>query len=147
MASRAFSGQGTIIARADVATPTVFTTIPEIKSIAGPGGASTTLDTTTLSSTAKEFVPGLKDNGEVSLGLNFVPGDTGQQQMIDDQENLEMAIYKITYSDKRPTGGTTATFNGYVTNFSPSIGVDALSTADVSIRVSGGVTWVYATLT
>lgn len=147
MASRAFSGQGTIIARADVATPTVFTTIAEIKSIAGPGGASTTLDTTTLSSTAKEFVPGLKDNGEVSLSLNFVPGDTGQQQMIDDQENLEMAIYKITYSDKRPTGGTTATFNGYVTNFSPTIGVDALSTADVSIRVSGGVEWVYATLT
>ncbi len=147
MASRAFSGQGTIIARADPGATPTFVTIAEIKSISGPGGASTTLDTTTLSSTAKEFVPGLKDNGEVSLSVNFVPGDAGQQQMIDDQENLTMAVYRITYADKKPTGGTTATFNAYVTNFSPSIGVDALSTADVSLRVSGGVTWVYATLT
>jgi hypothetical protein len=146
MPSRAFSGQGTIIARADLATPTAFTDIAEIKSITGPGGASTTLDTTTLSSVAKEFVPGLKDNGEVSLAVNFVPGDEGQQQMLDDQENLTMAVYKITYSDKKPTGGTTATFNAYVTNFAPSVGVDALSTADVSLRVSGGVTWVFATL-
>jgi hypothetical protein len=147
MASRAFSGQGTIIARSDdIATP-VFVDIAEIKSITGPGGASTTLDTTTLSSAAKEFVPGLKDNGEVTLSVNFVPGDAGQQQMIEDQENLTMAIYRITYSDKRPTGGTTATFNAYVTNFAPSVGVDALSTADVSLRVSGGVTWVFATLT
>ena len=147
MASRAFSGQGTIIARADLATPTVFSTLAEIKSIAGPGGASNMLDTTTLSSVAMEFVPGLKDNGEVSLGVNFVPGDEAQQQMLDDQENQRMAIYKITYSDKKPTGGTTATFNGYVTNFAPSVGVNALSTADVTIKVSGGVTWVYATLT
>jgi hypothetical protein len=147
MASRAFSGQGTKIARADLATPTVFVDIAEIKSITGPGGASTTLDTTTLSSAAKEFVPGLKDNGEVTLGVNFVPGDEGQQTMIDDQENLQMAVYKITYSDKKPTGGTTAVFNAYVTNFAPSVGVDALSTADVSLRVSGGVTWTFAVLT
>jgi hypothetical protein len=147
MASRAFSGQGTIIARADLDTPSVFVDIAEIKSIAGPGGASTTLDTTTLSSTAKEFVPGLKDNGEVSLSVNFVPGDLGQQQMIDDQENLQMAVYRITYADKKPTGGSTATFNAYVTNFSPSVGVDALSTADVSLRVSGGVAWTFAVLT
>jgi hypothetical protein len=147
MASRAFSGQGTIIARADLATPTVFVDIAEVKTITGPGGASTTLDTTTLSSAAKEFVPGLKDNGEVTLGINFVPGDAGQQQMIDDQENLEMAVYRITYSDKRPTGGTTAIFNAYVTNFAPSVGVDALSTADVSLRVSGGVDWTFASLT
>lgn len=145
MASQAFSGQGTTIARADVATPTVFDVLAEVKSITGPGGASNTLDTTTLSSVAMEFVPGLKDNGEVGMSLNFVPGDQAQQQMLDDQENQRMAIYKITYSDKRPTGGTTATFNGYVTNFSPSIGVNALSTADATIRVTGGVTWVYAT--
>lgn len=145
MASRAFSGQGTVIARADVATPTAFDDLAEVKSITGPGGASNTLDTTTLSSVAMEFVPGLKDNGEVGLSLNFVPGDEAQQQMLDDQENQRMAIYRITYSDKRPTGGTTATFNGYVTNFSPSIGVNTLSTADVTIRVTGGVTWVYAT--
>ena len=145
MASRAFSGQGTIIERADIDTPAVFSKIAEVKTIAGPGGASSTLDTTTLDSAAKEFVPGLKDNGEVSMGLNFVPGDAAQQQMLTDQENLTPAIYRITYSDKRPTGGSTATFTAYVTNFSPSIGVDALSTADVSLRVSGGVDWVFAT--
>ena len=145
MPAGAFTGQGSVIERADLDTPTEFTKIAQVKTIGGPNSTSNMLDTTTLDSEAMEFVPGLKDNGEASLGLNFVPGDPGQQQMLEDQDTQAMAIYRITFADKKPTGGTTATFQGYVTSFGPSIGVNALSTADATIKISGRVDWVYAT--
>lgn len=137
MATNAFNAQGTIIAR-EGTTPGTFTPIAEIRSFTGPGGTAAIIDATSLSSTGKEKVMGLSDEGTVSLELSFVPGDTGQQALIADRTAQLRKKFKITFSD---ANNATATFDAYVTGFSIGGGVDALTTATVTLEVTGSVVW------
>ena len=59
MSSNALESQGMTIARGDGASPESFTTIPEVRAISGPDGSANQIDTTDLSSSAKEFRMGL----------------------------------------------------------------------------------------
>jgi hypothetical protein len=137
MATQAFNAQGTIFAR-EGATPGTYVAIAEVRSFSGPGGTSAIIDATTLSSTGKEKVPGLADEGQISLELNFAPGDTGQQAMIADRAGQLKKNYRITFSD---ANNATATFAAYVTGFTVAGGVDALTTATVTFEVTGAIVW------
>jgi hypothetical protein len=53
--------------------------IDQVQNWSGLGGASPSIDVTDLGSTAREKIPGLRDPGELSLGLLYNPAtDTGQ---------------------------------------------------------------------
>lgn len=137
MASNAFNAQGTIIAR-EGATPGVYAPIAEIRSFTGPGGQSAVIDATNLSSTGKEKVLGLQDEGQLSMELSFVPGDTGQQALLSDRAASLKKKFRITFSD---VNNTTATFDAFVMGFSVAGGVDALTTATVTLEITGAVVW------
>lgn len=140
MATAAFNAQGTIIAR-ESATPGTYAPLAEIRSFTGPGGQSAVIDATTLQSTGKEKVMGLADEGQLSLELNFVPGDTGQQALLADRAGQVRKKFRITFSDEN---NTTATFDAYVMGFSVAGGVDALTTATVTLEISGAVVWDFS---
>ena len=55
MSSNALESQGMAIKRGDGASPEVFTTIPEVRSINGPDGSASEIDVSDLSSTSREF--------------------------------------------------------------------------------------------
>ena len=135
----AFNAQGTTIAR-ESETPDTFTTIGEIRSFSGPGGQSAVIDATTLQSTGKEKVLGLQDEGQLQLEMNFVPGDVAQQNLLADRAAGLKKKFKITFSN---TEGTTATFDAFVMGFAVAGGVDALTTATVTLEITGAVTWVF----
>lgn len=137
MSTSAFNAQGTIIAR-EGTTPGTFVAIAEIRSFSGPGGTAAVIDATTLSSTGKEKVMGLQDEGTVSLEMNFVPGDSGQQALLADRAAQTRKRFKITFSD---ANNASATFDAYVTGFTVGGGVDALTTATVTLEVTGALTW------
>lgn len=104
------------------------------------------IDATTLLSTGKEKVMGLKDEGQIQLEMNFVPGDVGQQHLLADRDAQIKKKFKITFSDEVTSGvatGTTATFDAFVMGFSISGGVDALTSAQVTLEVTGSITWVF----
>lgn len=140
MATNAFNAQGTIVAR-EGTTPGTYTAIAEIRSFTGPGGTAAIIDATTLSSSGKEKVMGLSDEGTLSVELNFVPGDTGQQAMIADRAAQLKKNYRITFSD---ANNATATFAAYVTGFTIGGGVDALTTATATLEITGAVVWNFA---
>src|SRR5688572_24275389 len=98
MASNAFNSQGTLIAR-EGTTPGTCTPIAEIRSFSGPGGSSAVIDATTLSSTGKEKILGLQDEGQLTLELNFSPGDSGQQALLADRAAQLRKNFKITFSN------------------------------------------------
>jgi hypothetical protein len=137
MASNAFNAQGTTIAY-ETATPGTYTPIAEIRSFTGPGGTATVIDATTLSSAGKEKVLGLMDEGNISIEMNFVPADPGQVQLRADRASQTRRNYRITFSDE---DNTTATFLAFVSQYTVSGGVDALSTLAVTLEITNNIVW------
>jgi len=138
MSSDALKSQGMTFARGDADSPEVFTAIAEITSISGPGGTAAEIDQSDLDSTAKEVRPGLPDNGNVTLGLAYIPKNTGHNQLRLDRENQTLHNFRITFTDASPA--TTWTFAGYVMGLEINNEVDEITRGTVTIRVNGAVT-------
>jgi len=136
MTSAAIDAQGTTIGRGDGGGSEVFTTIPEIATINGPSGSAAVLDVTSLSSTAKEKRMGLPDEGQITLSGFFVPTNAQHTGLRTDRNAQTLRNFVITFSE-----ASTASFAAYVTNFSTSVGVDDTTKLDVTLEISGAVTW------
>lgn len=137
MSSSALTSQGMLFQRSDGASPEVYSSIPEITSISGPGGSATEIDVTDMSSTAKEFRLGLQDEGSISLTINYIPANTVHAGLRTDRANSTLRNFRILFTDSPQTQWD---FAGYVNGFTVDNGVDAVTTATVTIRVSGSIT-------
>ena len=71
------TSQGTTIGIGDAASREIFTTIPQVTSMSGPDGSATEINVTNLSSTAQEFILGLKDEGSGCVYGNRAGGVGG----------------------------------------------------------------------
>lgn len=125
-----------ITGAAAAATPVAWTEIGEVTDFSGPDGTANEIDTTHLRSTAKEFLMGLPDEGNISLSMNWAPTDTGQIAAIAARKARTEKDFKITYSDD-----STATFKAYVLGLSSGAGVDSKVNGSMTLRITGEVTW------
>lgn len=133
MAESAF---GTIIRRGDGAEIESFTAIAEIKDVAGPELKRDTKDSTHHGSVDgwKEFVPGLKDGGELSFKVNLLHETitwVDTELAKDTTTNWQLVYPYESSSGKRDAW----TFAGILTGFKPS--EDTILEADITIKVSG----------
>ena len=137
--SNAISSFGTLLQIGDGATTEVFTTIAEVMDISGPGLAQATAEVTSHTSTNRyrEFIATVKDGGEISFDINFVPTDgthdptTGLLSVF---ESGASTNYQIVFPD---TGSTTWALPAIVTGFEPAEPVDGALTASLTLKVSG----------
>jgi hypothetical protein len=136
--SEAIEAQGCEIKRGGGGSPETFTTIPEIKSFSGPGGSASILDVTSLQSTAKEKRVGLKDEGQLSLTINYNPDNTVHAGLRTDRSNRTLRNFQIVFTDGSPA--TTWSFSAYVSGFSVQGAVDAIVEATVTLEISGDIT-------
>lgn len=139
MTSSATIGFGTLFKRGDGGGPEAFTTLAEVVSISGPSLSMDTVDVTHMESTGtyREFIPGLKDGGEVSVTLNFLPADATQNAtagILKDYNDRVLRNFQIVFPD---SGNTTWTIAGYVTAFEQETPLEDKMTAEVTIKVSG----------
>jgi hypothetical protein len=145
MATASISAQGTKLYRGATAvsspnTPTGFTDhIPELRDFQGPQGTSPEVDVTSLDSTAREKISGLKDNGSFTANMNWIPNNIQHQGLIADQESRVRRWFRLTFSD-----GTLAEFIGFVTSTSTTGGVDQNVSMALSVSISGAITWTFA---
>lgn len=121
----------------------------------GVGGTAGEITATNLDSTSQEFVVGLKDNGTVSLNLDWDPSDTSHQSLdslvggankrflICGSEGTTQPTYSSTFDI--PTDRTTLDFDGGVLSFQKDFGTDDIWRASVDVRVSGDITITAAT--
>lgn len=143
--TNAISAQGTLLYRgateaSSPGTPTGFTDpIPEIRDFQGPQGTSPEVDVTSLDSTAREKISGLKDNGSFTANMNWVPNNLQHQGLINDQESRVRRWYRLTFSD-----GTLAEFIGFVTSTSTTGAVDQVVSMALSVSISGAIEWTFA---
>lgn len=115
-----------------------FTTIVGVVDFSGPGGEATVIDTTHLGSTAKEKLIGLRDEGQLSLSMNYSSGDAGQAALRAAQASRTLKNIKITFAD---SGAETADFKAYVLGGALSGGVDSKVESNVTLEITGAITW------
>lgn len=74
----AIIGKGTVFAVADPVTPTTFVPLAELTSLTPPSSSVDIIDVTNMDSAdrTREFIAGMIDPGECSMGMNFIPGST-----------------------------------------------------------------------
>lgn len=134
----AIRSQGTTFQITDGGSPSVFVTVPNITDFSGPGGQASVIDTSNLSSVRREKLPGLADEGQLGLTLNWDPDDTAHALLLTLRNNATRAEFKITLTDSTPKVGT---FVGYVLGVVLSGGVDQPVKAAITIEIDGAITW------
>lgn len=99
-----------------------------------------TIDVTCLSSTYKEKILGLVDNGSLTLDLNIDFDDAGYSLMRTARTSGTEHGFEITFPTKGvETTGRKFAFNGYVKTLPFAVAVDAAITGNATIEITGEV--------
>ena len=113
-------------------------TVGGVISFSGFDGAAADKDRTTLASTAKEYAPGLQDNGEFTLDLFRDGDDAGQAAILTALSAQSTNTMVVTL----PTSTlNVATFSAYVKSLSSVGAVDEDVKGKVAFKITGAVTW------
>lgn len=136
----ALKSQGVGIFLLDTSTsPNAYNEIPDCVSISGPDGSASEIDVTALDSTAREFLMGLPDEGNVGLELIW-GGETSNAQQValrTARATQTLKTFQIRLTDSPQS---TYTFTAYVTGWSLSAGIDDAVKCSVTLRITGAVT-------
>jgi hypothetical protein len=87
---------------------------------------------------AEEYIPGMKENGEIPIGINFDAGST-TDGLINDAM-AETGTVEIVISIPTVAGtDQTFTFPGIVKGYEKTVPIDDRQTAVITVRVAGAV--------
>ena len=128
--SNAVWAMGTVLAKSGVP-------IAELTSISGLDLDSDELDVTSLDSTGgyEEVIQTIRRTGVVALEGNFVPGDAGQQALMDDYLDGTVGDYTITFPEALATAWS---FWAFVKKpVATEASVDDKVTFSAELRVTG----------
>ena len=137
-------GLGTLLKIGDGASPEVFAAIAEVKDITGPGLTVEFAEFTHQQSTGgyREYKPTFKNSGDVTFKCNFLPDDATQgfsaTGLLKDYEDGTLRNFQLLFPD---TGNTLASFAAYVSNIQPSSPMASPLELNITLRVTGPVTW------
>jgi len=134
MPTGAFKGQGTQLNRNGVP-------IAECVNFDGPTGKNEFDDATNMDSVGgdKEWIPTLRDNGELSFTANFLGiANTSQSQLIADYQADPPTL--SSWSLVFPGGHGQVDFSGYVAEFSLKVPHDKKVDFSSKIKISGSIT-------
>lgn len=134
-----YPGQHTQLKRGDGAGSEVFTLIPHITSIDGPGLDTNLVDSTTLDDDAETFVYGVNKAGTVSFELNFDPQNAQHKGLMDDWKNHVTRNFQYILPDD---GLTMYSFAALVKSFKAKASAKAVLTQSVELQISGAPTLV-----
>lgn len=115
-----------------------FVAIANVGDIEGPGRSREAIEVTTHDSPDRhrEFVKGLMDGGEVSVKINFDPGDSSHQALDADFEEDDLRAYQIVLLPGTADEQTWE-FSALITDLSDSFPVEDKMERDVTFKVSG----------
>ena len=142
----AITAQGTTIEISDDGI--TYVSLGCINSFSIDGNARAEIDVTCLTSTSKEFMFGLRDNGTMSLEVRYDPSDAGLALANASYASDVAYQFRITYNDQiTPVTGTKtiSEFDGFVMNLSHGGAVDDVLSGSIEVKLSGDVTTTPAT--
>jgi hypothetical protein len=129
--------------------------IGQVTGFSGVGGEAGEIDVTDFDSTAMEYLAALKDNGSISMNVNWDPQDESHQTLDalvgGDNKRFVIACSEgdtdVTYTSDftLPTDRTTLDFNAGVRSFQKDFSANDVVRGTVSLRISGAITITAAT--
>jgi len=132
-----FVTEGTVLRRGDGGSPEVFTAISQIVSLDPAGASRSLIDVTNLSSAAREYKTALKDGAEISVELQYDPGDaehTGLKTDLDGGTTRNMQI------ELQTSPVQTWDFAALVTGWNIGAAVDNVYPLRVTLKPTGDIT-------
>jgi tail tube protein len=148
MTTNAAIGYGRLLEiQDDTQSPAVFVVAGELTAVNGPSFTADAIDATHMQSPNRfrEYVEGLRDAGELSGELNYVPGDAGMTLLL---ERLgKIAQFRITEPPGSGSPEPTLTSQGILTAFEVTGPVADKMAASFTLKLTGqptmtGVTFV-----
>lgn len=119
-----------------VVETSTLTAVGEVVSVSGFDGVADEIDVTHLRSTAKEFLIGLQDFGNVSLELLMVNSDAGQAKLRSLKAAASIGTFSLALSN-----GEVAAFRALVRSFTFSNPSNEAARASVQLRITGEPAW------
>jgi len=116
--------------------------IGEITDFNGPGGAAAVIDVSHLGSTAKEKLIGLRDEGQLSMSLNYNATDAGQAGLRTDRAARVRNHYDMVFRDTIWSASalpSRAYFWAYCLQFAITGAVDDKIAANAVLEITGAV--------
>lgn len=141
MASTAIRALGSTIARLDTTvSPNTYNTINNITGFPAPSPEAPDIDVSDLGSSAREYLVGLKDNGEITLTGFYNPNDAEHGVLQAAAGNADSYTFRITLADVSPQ--QTIDFTARVKAFRiPPLEVDGAVPMEIVLRTTGTATW------
>ena len=141
MTTEASIGYGTLFQKRTSTGPDVWTTLAERVNITPPSWARDAVDATHSESPnrRREFIPGLVDEGEVTLEMNLIPGSATFALQRGEFSIHESGTYRLVF-----TNGDTWTFDGFATGLEPDAPLDDKMTVSMTYKLTGESTYAAA---
>lgn len=113
---------------------TSYTDIAEVFEITPPSDTIDTVDASHMASpnATREFIFGLRDPGEASFEMAFIPGSESDELIQTVRDSRQSVSCRITFPNQ-----VTWTFTGVLTGYEPAVPLDDRMTASVTFKVSG----------
>jgi hypothetical protein len=87
----------------DGGSPEAFARYCEVDAMSGIGSANALIDVTTFCSNGvKEYIPGLADGKQVTIGANYAMGEAIQEGLIADVENKAHRNFEVQVDGESP---------------------------------------------
>lgn len=130
---------GTELQIGDGAGTEVFTTIPGVRSIGGPGSTFDTVDVTAHDSTGafEEVVPTIRRTEDMAVEVVFDPADTQIAALKADHDARIKRNFKVILPD---SASTTYDFAAYVIGYVPDEPHDGALILNVTLKPTGAIT-------
>ncbi len=140
MSTIAIVAQGTLFKVGDGASPEVFTTIPECKTLSGPSIKFDLLDATSHDSPGffREYIPGLADGDVVQAVVNWRPSNTIHKALRVDSYARTLRNFKMVFPD---TPDNTVAFAAYIQTIQPKADIGKILEATISVKITGSPSW------
>jgi hypothetical protein len=137
VATRAIIGYGTTVQLGDSSSPGVFTALQEVIEVKPPNIQVADVEATHFISDnrTREYIPGLLEGGEASVGMNRIPGSATEILLMGLQTSGTKVVVLITWPN-----GTIWQFLGHVKGYETASPIDDRMTATATFKVDGAQT-------
>lgn len=135
------TAKGTLMKTGDAASPEVFTTIGQVRSISGPSVTATVQDITTHSTAGNwmEKLATLIDPGSISFPINFDSADA-THAFATGLWNDMIALTKRNFQTVFAGSAGTLAFAAYITSHAFDVPVDNVLQANIELAITGAIT-------
>lgn len=122
-------------------SPQVFLDFCAITDVGGLGESKPLIDVTSLCDLARVFRAGLKEGAEVTLQANMIQGDAQTRALFESYQIDEIVDFRYTLVGVSPE--EYFQFSAAILGWSIAGAVGDKASMTFTVKISGGVDWIY----